>query len=227
LYRCGGYVTRVIHGLGFNGSVKNPFANYVDHFYNTRLKAKANGQNTIDSLCKLLLNSIYGKTVTRDIEEKYIITSKREFALHKNDHTVKDFDFLSNGQVLMKIEERGKSFFPSQFGSYILAHSRRVMNDIVHAIDGFNTFKIWYTDTDSLYIDQISYLKLQELGYVGDALGQGKNDNKSGGVINYAIFAGPKMKYCEIVSPSGETEISVSFKGIQRGTEMLSRDVFL
>jgi len=44
-----------------------------------------------------MLNSIYGKTVSKDIEDKYLITSRREFTQHKNDDTVKDFDFLNNG----------------------------------------------------------------------------------------------------------------------------------
>jgi len=37
-------------------------------------------------------------------------------------------------------DTKTQSFFPSQFGSYILAHSRKQMNEFIHAIDGFKTF---------------------------------------------------------------------------------------
>lgn len=95
------------------------------------------------------------------------------------------------------------------------------MNDFIHAIDGFNTFQVWYTDTDSLYINEESYYKLQGLGYVGNELGQGKNDNKGGAFISMAIFAGPKMKYCELTDGS----TSISFKGIYKDT--ITKDMFL
>ena len=52
------------------------------------------------------------------------------------------------------------------------------MNEFVQKIDGFNQFKVWYTDTDSLYIQQDAYKELDKLGFVGTELGQGKNDYK-------------------------------------------------
>ncbi len=161
-----------------------------------------------------MLNSIYGKTVTRDIEDTYQITTIDEFIKSKNDDHVKDFDILGNGQILMKTDEiTQQSFFPSQFGSYILAHSRRAMNDFIHAIDGFKQFKVWYTDTDSLYIDEDSYYKLMSMGFVGESLGQGKNDNGQSKIVK-AYFVGPKQKYSLLEDQCGALEHSISFKGV-------------
>lgn len=71
-----------------------------------------------------MLNSIYGKTVTRDIEDTYIVTTIQQFIRKGDDEHIKDFDILGNGQILMRTSDtKSQSFFPSQFGSYILAHS--------------------------------------------------------------------------------------------------------
>jgi len=83
--------------LGFTRGVKNPFIKYVDHFYNTWLVAKSEGKDVIADLCKLMLNSIYGKTVTRDIEDTYIVTTVQQFIRKGDDKHIKDFDILGNG----------------------------------------------------------------------------------------------------------------------------------
>ena len=50
------------------------------------------------------------------------------------------------------------------------------MNNFIHAIDGFNQSKVYYTDTDSLFIDGDSLNILKEKGLYGLLMGQGKND---------------------------------------------------
>lgn len=50
------------------------------------------------------------------------------------------------------------------------------MNNFIHAINGFKELKVYYTDTDSLYISGESVSLLEKAGYVGSNLGQGKND---------------------------------------------------
>ena len=50
------------------------------------------------------------------------------------------------------------------------------MNNFIHAIDGFKTQQVYYTDTDSLFISGEALKKLDQAGYCGKKLGQGKND---------------------------------------------------
>ena len=52
------------------------------------------------------------------------------------------------------------------------------MNNFIHAIDGFYTNDVYYTDTDSLYIESKDWEKLDKAGLVGKNLLQGKNDYK-------------------------------------------------
>lgn len=140
-----------------------------------------------------------------------------------------DYECLQNEQVLKRVKQDTDSettmAFPTIFGSYILSQSRRIMNNFIHTIDGFNNFKVWYTDTDSLYIDIDSYKTLQQLGHVGSELGQGSNDYDEN-VITYGLFLGPKQKYVQFLDGSDE----FSFKGIDKGKEskkLLNKQLFI
>lgn len=46
-----------------------------------------------------------------------------------------------------------------------------IMNRFVECIDGFKNHKVYYTDTDSLYIDIDSFNILKKNSLIGDALG--------------------------------------------------------
>lgn len=84
-----------------------------------------------------------------------------------------------------------------------------MMNKFVDAIDGFKKPKIFYTDTDSLYMRQEDADILQSLGMIGDDLGQVKSETFPH-YIQKAIFLGPKQKI--LILSNGECK--VSFKGI-------------
>ena len=65
------------------------------------------------------------------------------------------------------------------------------MNNFIHAIDGFYTNDVYYTDTDSLYIESKHWDKLNKAGLVGKNLVQGKNDYGDGGIF-CGLFLAPK-----------------------------------
>lgn len=69
---------------------------------------------------------------------------------------------------------------PTFIGLYILQQSRRIMNNFIHAIDGFRNNRVYYTDTDSLYIEQKYINMLKEAGCYGDELMKGKSDYGEG-----------------------------------------------
>ena len=101
---------------------------------------------------------------------------------------------------------------PSHLGVFILAHSRRIMNNFILSIDGFKKPEIFYTDTDSLYISNKNWNVLNKHGYVGNNLSQGKNDYGSGGIV-FALFIAPKIKYCVVLNEDGILEEKITFKG--------------
>ena len=57
-------------------------------------------------------------------------------------------------------------------------------------------------DRDSLYIEKKHWDTLNKPGYVGDELGQEKNDYSNGGIF-YAVILAPKDKYCLTINEYG------------------------
>ena len=87
-----------------------------------------------------------------------------------------------------------------QLGAFVLSNSERVPNKFLHAIDGFYSNDVQYTDTDSLYIENKHWDKLYKAGFFAKNRLQGKNDYKEGGIW-YGLFLAPK----KIVNNSKKT----------------------
>ena len=63
--------------------------------------------------------------------------------------------------------------------AFVLSNSKRIMNNSIHAINGFYTNGVYYTDTDSIYIENKHWDKLDKAGLVGKNLLQGKMITKT------------------------------------------------
>ena len=85
------------------------------------------------------------------------------------------------------------------------------MNNFLHAINGFFTNDVYYTDTDSFYIENKHWDKLNKSGLVGKNSLQGKNDYEDGGTL-YGLFLAPKTKYCLTVNEFGVIDEHKCFK---------------
>ena len=73
-------------------------------------------------------------------------------------------------------------------------------------------FPLIVKNTDSIYISNELFNKLDAAGYVGGELCQGKNDYGNGGII-FAMFIAPKVKYCITVDEQGRLSEKKTFKG--------------
>ena len=78
LYKAGGKIIYVHSGLGFKKSIANPFRNFVQTFFDARVQYKKDG-SVMEQAVKLILNSSYGKTVTKLIATKISVSSEQEF----------------------------------------------------------------------------------------------------------------------------------------------------
>ena len=99
------------------------------------------------------------------------------------------------------------------------------MNNIIREIKGFYENNIYYTDTDSLYIEKKYWDVLDKANLVGDGLCQGKNDLKTGGNL-YGLFLGPKVKYCLTIEDYGIIQEHKSFKGFNDCERLLDRSQY-
>ena len=65
---------------------------------------------------------------------------------------------------------------PLHLGVFVLSNSKRNLNNFTHAIDRFYKNDLYYEDTDSMYIENKHWNKLDEVGLFGKNSVQGKND---------------------------------------------------
>ena len=100
------------------------------------------------------------------------------------------------------------------------------MNNFIHAIDGVYTNDVYYTDTDSLYIETRHWDELNAAGLVGKNLLQGKNDYGPDSGIFYGLFLAPKIKYCLIINKYGIIDERKCFKGFTKVPENSNRKEF-
>ena len=106
-----------------------------------------------------MLNGAYGGCIRCDILDVLRCVSENWMKINFDDR-VKEHKPLKNEHYLVSIryhdgiDDNGVSkkinTQPFQLGSSILSHSKRLMNDVILALDGYKNNKIYYGDTDSV-----------------------------------------------------------------------------
>ena len=78
---------------------------------------------------------------------------------------IKDKEGVDDEGISKKVNSQ-----PCHLGSFKLSHSKMLMNDVILALDGFENNKIYYGDTDSIYIHNKDYEILSTKVIVGKNL---------------------------------------------------------
>ena len=99
----------------------------------------------LKTLLKEFFNSVYGVCIRKDIEEVYKCGTPRWIKIEYDD-SVKESFSLQNGSIAVKIKDRDcvdeggvskkLNSKPSRLGSFLLSHSKRLMNDVMLSLDG-------------------------------------------------------------------------------------------
>ena len=134
------------------------------------------------------MNSLYRVQIRNYIEENFACKSEY-WMISEYDERVKDYWKISHGNSIVKmiydagLEDDVKKLntMPIHLGAVVLSNSKRIMNNFIHAINGFHLNDVYCTDTDSLFIENKHWDKLDKAGLVGKNLLQGKNDYNDGG----------------------------------------------
>jgi len=207
-------VTKVHHAVEWKekGFI---FRDAIINLFNLRLKHKT---EALGDVCKVLMNSSYGKIIMKLIEKSTkIISENKEFEKYLDSGNVSGFTMLSDEQILLQINNELDDDYiktPAHLGCFILSYSKLIMNQCINAFDGFknwdNTF--YYTDTDSLIISNkvLSMLESVTVKYpandkaipmVGKQLGQLHDDIDvvANGKIIRAIWVRPKCYILEVI----------------------------
>ena len=178
----------------------------------------------------------YGGCIRCDIHEILKCVSENWIETEYHDR-LKEYIHLKNGNYLVNVKDHdavddngvskkinSQAF---QFGSLILSHSKRLMNDVILALDGFKNNKIYYGDTDSVYIHKNDYNMLIDKGLVVKDLFQSKNYYGENGGIVYGLFLPPKVKYCIVIDENGILSQKATFKGFNQNINNITFKDFL
>ena len=203
IVKVGGQVIEIYEGVIYRKNFKvSPFRKVIEKLFALRQKYKDEKNYLMQGLVKLIMNSLYGVQIRKDINESYSCKSetwmKTEF-----DENVLDYRKLPNGNYIVKVKKDDgldddcdiKNTLPAVLGAFILSNSKRNMNKFLREIKGFCNNSIYYGDTDSLYIEKKYWDVLDKTNLVGEGLCQGKNDYKTGGIFHGLCLAPKKILF--------------------------------
>ena len=233
IVKIGGKVVEIYEGVIYRKNFKvSPFRKVIEKLFALRQKYKDEKNDLMQGLVKLIMNSLYGVQMRKDINESYSCKSetwmKTEF-----DENVLDYWKLPNGNYIVKMKKDDeldvdsdiKNTLPAVLGAFILSNSKRIMNNFIREINGFYENNTYYTDCDSLYIEKKYWDVLDKANLVGEGLCQGKYDYKSGGVF-YSLYLAPKIKYVLTIDEYGIIKEHKTFKGLNDSKRLLDRSQY-
>ena len=230
IVKFGGKVIQIYEGVIYRENFDvSPFEKIIDELFALRKKYKDEGNDVMQLLVKLIMNALYGEFLRKEILESYECKSEM-WMMTEYDERVLDYQKINHGNYIVKMKDdeglqdevKKVNTLPLQLAVFILSNSKRIMNNFIHAIGGFYTNDVYYTDTDSLYIESKHWDNLDKAGLVGSNLLQGKNEYGNGGIW-YALFLAPKIKYCLIINKYGIIDEKKRFKGFKDVSDKLDR----
>lgn len=145
----------ILEGVYWQGTSNQEWGSIVENLYKERLQAKAEGKAVKADCIKLILNSAYGKTITRTSTTtvSYLPKERKgkpvnwELSIANAFHTIQKFREVGN-QVEVTKYSLDKSYNLAKYGSMILAASKHIMNEVFDLMSSLQ-MPIYYTDTDS------------------------------------------------------------------------------
>ena len=95
-------------------------------------------------LVKLIMNSLYGEQIRKNIEKRYQCKYEMRM-MTEYDEIFLDYQKINYGNFIVRmrddegLQDEVKKFnnMPHHLGAFVLSNSKRVMNNFIHAKDGF------------------------------------------------------------------------------------------
>ena len=181
IVKIGGRVIQIYEGVIYRENFKvSPFRKVIDKSFALRQKHKNENNDVMQLLVKLLMKSVRGENIRKDIEEKFACKSEA-WMMAEYDERVKDYWELSGINYIVKMNDDAElgdevkrlNFLPLHLGASVPSNSKRIKINFIHAINGFYTNDVYYTDTDSFYIENKLWDKLDKGGLIEKGLLQG------------------------------------------------------
>jgi hypothetical protein len=151
-----------VRGYYFDEGFNPRLSEFITKLFNLRKQYKKAG-NPLQNTIKLLLNSIYGKSILKPIETKTCVVKKDKF----EDWLLLNYNFVVEinespdcKHVYAKmIKPINKHFNVPQFGVGVLSWSKHIMNEVMCLADDIG-LDVYYQDTDSMHIAESDVVTL-------------------------------------------------------------------
>jgi len=162
---CGTQIIHEYEGEGTNVSC-NPFVNFIDDFYNRRLKAKKSKNKFEDLFYKLFQNNLYGKWCQH---KPTSMMSRTQLTLRQIERKGTLLSTAKIGPFYSYTIERNEKPATANYmwGVYVTAYSRMVLHKglaEIHRMGG----TLLYCDTDSIMYSGLSKTPLTLSDKLGD-----------------------------------------------------------
>lgn len=140
------------------------FSGYVQYFYHLRQTYNAQGNTGYAAICKLLVNSLYGKFGQTGLDQKVI----GERPLDETwSQTVKDIDsgeifrmYALGGRVFEERKSGESSNSAPAIAAHVTAYARLYLYRLIRSVDPHH---VYYCDTDSLIVDHHGMRQLRAI----------------------------------------------------------------
>ena len=153
----------ILDGVYWNEGYNTKMGEVIEHLFNERLRYKKEGNDALQLVLKLMMNSSYGKTIIKkSMKEKTVINQKqKESYINNNFYLINDYTELPNGQIIVNKDSTDDTYNLAFVGIMILSYSKRIMNEV---FDTANKLKcpLYYTDTDSIHCNYDDVSKIEE-----------------------------------------------------------------
>ena len=215
---------KIIEGVYWNEGFNNKIGQIIRHLYNERARYKRLKNSGMSEIIKLIMNSLYGKTIQKTSNSSIIYKNDLNY-IRRNWDNITYYTGKGNGQYRIKMSTPDDSYNLGHIGTTILSMSKRIMNELQ---DLTNELKIltYYGDTDSSFIQNSEILRLDEeykkrygRPLLGDDLQQQQYDfslydvKKQNITATKAIFLG-KKSYCCFIEGDGKSKFHYKLKGV-------------
>lgn len=199
-------------------------------------------KNPLETLYKLIMNSVYGKTILKPTPTKitYVQEGSQAFKtlIEQKSYDIDYIEKIIDSDILAVKHgvpvNRHYNF--SLFGIHILAMSKRIMNEVMTLAEDLG-MKIYYQDTDSMHIDRRCLEHLAEefkkrygRDLIGTQLGQFHPDfdlypDSTNVRAIESYFIGKKCYLDKLIDDQGRNGWHIRLKGIPKAAIEETADV--
>ena len=143
----------VIDGYYFNEGRNDQIKITIKHLYDLRKRLKKD-KNPAQVVIKLLMNSMYGKTILKPVETDTVVVPEWRFEkyINYNYNFIQSCIKVGDRYYVKKIKCILNHYNYVQCGVEILSMSKRIMNEVMCLAEDLD-LKIYYQDTDSMHIN--------------------------------------------------------------------------